>query len=199
MSTLVIAAAPAKVIEVIEPGPRGLPGPSGQNFKLDGSVATYAELPSNLTADAAGQAWLVNADGRVYVWSGTAWPADGAGAPLYPRGFSTTADGNVQSNSVVCATANGVANPDLADANDVLSIVGIAATAANDGGALFVQVAGELTEVGWNWTPGPVYCALEGGVLTQSAPQTGAVVQVATAINPTTLQVGIQPAILRSS
>jgi hypothetical protein len=113
--------------------------------------------------------------------------------------FGSTADGNVQSNTVVCATADGVANPDLTDANDVLAIVGIASTAANDGSALTVMTAGTLTESGWSWTEGPVYCAVSGGALTQTVPATGAVVQVAVATSATTVQVGVQrPAILRN-
>lgn len=123
-------------------------------------------------------------------------------ASMLPGGagsFASTADGNVQSNTVVCATAAGVANPDLSVANDVLAIVGIAATAANSGGALTVQTAGSLTEVGWSWTEGPIYCAVTGGALTQTVPATGAVIQVAVATSPTTIQVGIQrPAILRN-
>lgn len=112
--------------------------------------------------------------------------------------FASVAVGNVQSNSVVCAVAGGVANPDLTVPAQVAAICGIAATAANSGGALTVMQEGPLTESLWNWTPGPVYCALAGGQLTQAPPSTspGAIVQVGQAISPTTLQVGIEPAIL---
>lgn len=44
---------------------------------LKGRVATYASLPGS--GNTAGDAYLVDADGLVYVWSGTAWPANGAG------------------------------------------------------------------------------------------------------------------------
>lgn len=44
---------------------------------LSGRVATYGALPS--TGLAAGDAYLVDADGLVYVWSGTAFPAIGGG------------------------------------------------------------------------------------------------------------------------
>jgi hypothetical protein len=122
-----------------------------------------------------------------------------AGADTAAVTFPSTADGNVQSNTVVCATAAGVANPDLTNAADVLAVVGIAATAANSGDPLTVQQSGTLTEVGWNWTEGPIYCAVSGGALTQTVPATGAVLQVAVATSPTTIQVGIQrPAILRN-
>lgn len=49
------------------------------SIALSGRVATYAALPSGLGASDAGKAYLVDADGRIYVWSGTAWPASGGG------------------------------------------------------------------------------------------------------------------------
>lgn len=121
-----------------------------------------------------------------------------AGAPgsSGAQTFTSTAVGNVQSNSVVCSVSGGVANPDLTQSAQVAAIVGVAATAANSGGSLTVMTEGQLTEPLWNWTPGPVYCAATGGQLTQTQPSTGAVAQVAQAISPTTIQVGIEPAIL---
>ena len=53
-------------------------GDKGDGLKIDGSVPTYADLPT-LTAADMGKTYLVNADGRLYFWSGTAWPASGAG------------------------------------------------------------------------------------------------------------------------
>lgn len=124
--------------------------------------------------------------------------AQGAPGSSGAQTFNSVAVGNVQSNSVVCSVAGGVANPDLTQPRQVVAICGIAATAANAGGALTVMTEGQLTEGLWNWTPGPVYCALSGGQLTQAPPSTspGAVAQVGIAISPTTIQVGIEPAIL---
>lgn len=47
---------------------------------LSGRVATYAALPAGPMA--AGTAYLVDADGLIYVWNGTAFPANGAGLNL---------------------------------------------------------------------------------------------------------------------
>lgn len=47
------------------------------SLALAGRVSTYAGLPSSGLS--AGDAYLVDADGLVYVWSGTAWPASGGG------------------------------------------------------------------------------------------------------------------------
>lgn len=55
-------------------------GRDGTGVNLRGAVATYAELPTDLTVDDAGAAYLVQANGKLYVWSGTAWPAEANGA-----------------------------------------------------------------------------------------------------------------------
>ena len=71
-------------------GPQGQRGVDGKSVSIAGQVATYAELPSNLTAQDAGKGWLVEADGDLYVWSGSAWPANGSGTdfrgPAGPQG-----------------------------------------------------------------------------------------------------------------
>lgn len=63
-------------------GIQGIQGPAGQDgagIEIAGSVATYANLPTGLGAEDAGDGYLVEADGRLYIWSGTAFPADGSG------------------------------------------------------------------------------------------------------------------------
>lgn len=65
-----------------EAGPQGVQGQAGVDGKsvsIAGQVATYAALPTNLKASDAGKGWLVEADGDLYVWSGSAFPANGAG------------------------------------------------------------------------------------------------------------------------
>ncbi len=70
-----------------DPGPKGDPG---QGISLSGSVAVYGDLPTGLGAADAGKGYLVQADGRLYVWDGAAFPANGAGAaftgPQGPQG-----------------------------------------------------------------------------------------------------------------
>lgn len=51
----------------------------GGGIALSGTVATYAGLPTGLGPSDAGKAWYVDADGLIYVWSGTAFPASGSG------------------------------------------------------------------------------------------------------------------------
>ncbi len=71
-------------------GPQGKPGVDGKSVSIAGQVATYADLPKNLKAADAGKGWLVEADGDLYVWSGTSFPANGSGTdfrgPAGPKG-----------------------------------------------------------------------------------------------------------------
>lgn len=63
-------------------GPTGATGPAGADgtgIELSGSVPTYADLPGSA---ASGDTYLVIADGLLYFWNGSAWPADGDGIPF---------------------------------------------------------------------------------------------------------------------
>ncbi len=60
-------------------GATGATGAAGEGIAIAGSVATYADLPTGLGAGNSGDGYLVDADGLLYIWSGTAFPADGSG------------------------------------------------------------------------------------------------------------------------
>jgi len=54
-----------------ELGPIGPTGPQGTSIRLIGSVATASQLPA--TGNVANDAYIVQDEGDLYVWSGTAW------------------------------------------------------------------------------------------------------------------------------
>jgi hypothetical protein len=87
--------------------------------------------------------------------------------------------------------------PDLTNPVDVSRIVGVTMNSALAGATVQIVTSRNFTEIAWSWSPGRIYCAVTGGGLTQTAPTTGAVVEVARVITPTSIRVGIQPAILR--
>ena len=75
-------------------GAVGPAGPAGAGIAIKGSVASYADLPKGLSAADAGEAHEVQADGKLYVWSGSRWPADGAGSDFRgPKGDVGAAGG----------------------------------------------------------------------------------------------------------
>lgn len=65
-----------------DPGDTGEDGKDGASVAYEGMVDTYADLPDDLTEDDQGKGWVVNADGRIYVWDGTSFPEQGS-APLF--------------------------------------------------------------------------------------------------------------------
>jgi hypothetical protein len=76
------------------------------------------------------------------------------------------------------------------------SVVGVTMGAAVTGATIRIQFSGELSDSGWNWVPGPIYCGLNG-ILTQSLPTTGFLLTLGTAISNTTILINIkQPLIL---
>lgn len=56
-------------------GPTGPQGPQGVPITLKGSKATVGDLPS--TGNVLNDAWIVDADGDIYVWDGTQWYSAG--------------------------------------------------------------------------------------------------------------------------
>jgi hypothetical protein len=75
------------------PGPTGPTGPQGVPITLKGSKATVPMLPAS--GNTINDAWIVDADGDVYVWSGTAW---------YSAGQIVGATGPTGSNGATGAT-----------------------------------------------------------------------------------------------
>ena len=70
-----------------EQGPQGPAGEDGAGIEITGTVATYADLPTTLTPADEGKGYYVEADGKLYIWNGTAFPADGDGVQIQgPQG-----------------------------------------------------------------------------------------------------------------
>lgn len=65
-----------------DPGPTGPEGPQGEGLRIDDVVADYAALPGGLDSGDAGYAVYLESDGKLYIWTGAAWPADGNGAAI---------------------------------------------------------------------------------------------------------------------
>ena len=124
-------------------------------------------------------------------------PAAQGTSPLAtPAGTVMTADANVGGHrSLMFDGGGGVvhADPDAPSYN----FAGISNEAATAGNSLFVVETGRVTEPGWSWQAGlPVYVVADGQ-LTQAAPQTGVMHQVAVAIDATSILVQPYAPIMR--
>ena len=65
-------------------GPKGEPGADGKGIEIGGGVDSYADLPSGVPA---GTGYLNRADGKLYIYDGAEWPAEGEGVAFQgPRG-----------------------------------------------------------------------------------------------------------------
>ncbi|PQP24177.1 hypothetical protein [Rhodococcus opacus] len=112
-------------------------GRDGRGLDVDGRVATYAALPAGLTAGDAGKAILVDADKQVYIWSGSAWPANGSGAQVKgdpgPTGRAITSiavSGDDLVFTLSDSTTQSVTVPALTTATDMAAIASAAASLA---------------------------------------------------------------------
>lgn len=58
----------------------GRQGPPGAGVNLAGAVPTYADLPDDLDGSDVGKAYVVNSNGKLYVWDGTTFPIEANGS-----------------------------------------------------------------------------------------------------------------------
>ena len=70
-----------------------LKGEDGAGIEIAGSVPTYGDLPDDLGVEDAGDGYLVQADGKLYIWSGTEFPANGSGVEFRGPQGPAGADG----------------------------------------------------------------------------------------------------------
>lgn len=87
---------------------------------------------------------------------------------------------------------------DAYTAADANRVIGISVTAAsNPGEQISVRTDGEMNDAVWSWTPGAIYVG-QNGVLTQTAPSVGFVLEVARARSATKIIVDVQNPFMRA-
>lgn len=75
-------------------------------------------------------------------------------------------------------------------------VIGVTIGAVIIGAESNVRASGELIDSSWSWASGPIYNGLNG-IMTQTVPSTGFVLQIATALSPTKILINIKQGILR--
>jgi hypothetical protein len=109
-------------------------------------------------------------------------------------------------NAVAAATIHGgravriengeISHPSISTPAHAPQIIGIAVQSGSVGTTLSVRAKGQMSDIAWNWSPGFVFAG-NAGILTQTAPATGYIVAVARVIDPTTIDVDVEPPIFR--
>ena len=107
------------------------------------------------------------------------------------------AAGTIHNNRAVAVDGGTIYHPTLATAADAGKILGLSRQSGAVTDAVLVQTDGPVTNGSWTWAPGPVFVTDEG-VLSQTAPSTGWVVSIGTAVNSTTIELDVSLPILRS-
>lgn len=97
-------------------GPWPVKGDDGKSIEFTATVPTYGDLPTDLTEADTGAGYYVEADGELYPWSGTAFPAEGAGIEVRgPQGIP--GEQGVRGTRTTVAVTPPVADVLLGDLN----------------------------------------------------------------------------------
>lgn len=117
-------------------GADGADGADGISITIETAVADYASLPSGLDSTDAGKSYEVLADGKLYQWSGSAFPADGAGVPFRgPTGAEGAAGEGI---TIAGSVANYAALPGGLGAGDAGDGYMVIDGGAYDDGLLYI-------------------------------------------------------------
>ena len=80
----------------------GAGGAEGNGIHIDNRVDTYQDLPSPPT-EGTGATYLVDTDGLIYVWDGSAWPDEGEGVAI--GGLASDDGDRIKQGSIVAPSA----------------------------------------------------------------------------------------------
>lgn len=98
-------------------------------------------------------------------------------------------------HAVRLTTSGTVEVCDPAVEADIDTLLGIATQSVSAAAPLVVQLAGEMTDGGWAWTPGAPIWLGTGGVLTTTIPSEGtvaALVRMGVAVTATLIRIDIE-------
>jgi len=112
--------------------------------------------------------------------------------------FSGIAAEDLGGHRIVVAIGSQIAYADNTIASHSSIVTGITTQAALSGGTLNVTISGEVIEGSWNWTLDKPIFLTANGLMTQTAPSTGFLLQVGYPTSTTSMVVDIKTAIVLS-
>lgn len=126
-------------------------------------------------------------------------PSGVAGNPHITRtdeAVTLTADGPISALRVVVANDGQASYPDLDVVSDATRAAGVTLTSGASGDPVQIRTQGEIIEASWAWSPGIVWCG-DDGVLTQTQPSSGWLLEVGRALSATRLMVDLKTPYVR--
>lgn len=100
----------------------------------------------------------------------------GEPGPAGVASLTATAATPLAGHKVVALTKDGFMHASADNINHILAVVGLTESSFSQGSAATAKSSGNISLVGWNWSPGPVLLGLDGA-LTQTIPPTAEFVQ----------------------
>lgn len=111
--------------------------------------------------------------------------------------FLAEAGEAIHGRRIVRVVDGRIYHPDRNDSTHAGQCIGLSLQAGSTGALLLVRTGGQHTDSSWAFEPGPVWCG-DDGVLTQSQLDTGWVLKVGVAVNPTTVEIDLDDPFLRN-
>lgn len=99
--------------------------------------------------------------------------------------------GGISALRAVSFDGAGVSHTDPASADALAAMIGVSTSSSLAGGAAIIETDGEITDASWSWTPGDALFVGANGVLTDIAPTSIALRQVAVAVSSNTIRVDL--------
>ena len=98
------------------------------------------------------------------------------------------ASGNLNGHRIVYADSQStVAFADASSYSQCRRVIGMTTGAANDGEPATVQFQNLINEPGWSWTTGADIYLTSNGMITETVPTSGNLMQIGVAVSPTAI------------
>ena len=156
-----------------------------QIVRVSGKAESVSVIDKKQIVEASTGAKIVNASEKNQIVKVASAGLRGpAGADT--RSFTAVAGESLGGHRAVYIDNNEAFYASASDTAIPGQVVGVTTQAAVTGGNVDIRFAGTLDESSWSFAPGPVYVG-QDGVLVQTRPTTGWVLNIGVAVTPTRL------------
>jgi hypothetical protein len=153
----------------------------------------YVGIAGQLTQSVAGLAFVQQiataiAPDRIIIDPRPVVAATESGSNIVTLAAGTALGGH---RAVIADGAGQALYADQSDTSHIGKVIGITTVAAMQGAPIEITQAGEVIEPSWNWSPGKIFCGVNG-LLTQTVPTSGFIQVIGIALAATKMLVDLQ-------